>query len=108
METYAEYSFSPGVYRGFCRACGSIILWRSEAGSEEVGITTGNVDEKPLTGDNEGSEGPYQGRLGLGVGKALCEPVGGHLWFANAVREVTDEVRIGKESLEGFEGTVLA
>ena len=102
IETYTEYSSSPGVYRGFCKKCGGTILWRSEVNPEDVGITTGTIDEKLLIGD-----GLHQRRQGLEVGKALCEPIGGHLWFANAVQGVTDEVKVGKKYLEGFEGPVL-
>ena len=107
LDNYAEYSSSPGVYRGFCNKCGSTILWRCEKEPEEVGITTGTVDEKWLIGEKTGSDGPHQAREGLDVGKALCQPVAGHLWFGNAVQGVTDQVTVGKKFLEGFEGPVL-
>ena len=107
MDQYAEYSSSSGVYRGFCNNCGSTLLWRCDKEPEEVGITTGTLDEKWLIGEKTGSDGPHQVREGLDVGKAPCDPVAGHLWFGNAVQGVTDQVTVGKKYLEGFEGPVL-
>lgn len=69
---------------------------------------TGSIDENLLIGSNEGSDGPHQGRQRLEVGKALREPVGGHLWLENAIKNVTDEVKVGKRYLEWFDGPVLA
>lgn len=102
MKTFAEYSSSPGCFRGFCNQCGGTFLWRYRKDPQEVGITTGSVDESLLMGSNKGSDGPHQGRQGLEAGKLLCEPVGGHLWLENAIKGVTDEVKIGKKYLEGY------
>lgn len=108
MKNYAEYSSSPGCFRGFCNHCGGTLLWRSEKSPQEVGITTGSIDEKSLIGSKEGCDSPHQGRQGLEVGKALSEPIGGHLWLENAIKGVTDEVKVGKKYLNGFDGLVLA
>ena len=85
LRNYTEYFLSPGCYRAFCRNCGSTLLWRCEKEPEEVGITTGTIDEDLLIGEKIGCHCPGQERKGLEVGKALCEPVAGHLWFENAV-----------------------
>ena len=107
LETYVEYSSSPGCYRGFCKRCGATILWRGEKDPQEVGITTGTVDEKWLIGEKVGCDGPHEGREGVETGKRLCEPIAGHLWFENAIKGVTDEAKVGEKFLEGSDGPVL-
>lgn len=108
MKTYAEYSSSPGCFRGFCHPCGGTFLWRPNKDPQEVGITTGSIDEEFLIDSNDGCDGLHQERQGLEVGKALCKPVGGHLWLEDAIKDVTDKVKVGKKYLEGFDGLVLA
>lgn len=101
MKTYAEYS-SSCCFRGFCHQCGGTFLWRSEKDPQEVGITTGSIDEEFLIGSNDGCDGLHQERQGLEVGKALCEPFGGHLWLENAIKDVTDKVKLGKIIRKGL------
>ena len=104
QKSYAEYSSSPGAYRGFCTTCGSTLLWRSDKHPEDVGITTGTIDEEMLIGRSEGCDGP---RAGTETGKALASPEAGHLWFENAIKGVTDQATVGRKFAEGFDGAVL-
>jgi len=86
LEEYTEYSASQGCYRGFCKVCGSTILWRSEETKGEVELMLGSVDEEYL----------FKGEGGQEIGKVLSQAVNGHFWCANALKGVTDVVRDGK------------
>ncbi|KAL2037453.1 hypothetical protein N7G274_009733 [Stereocaulon virgatum] len=101
--SYAEYESSPSGFRGFCDHCCSTLVWRSEKDPEEVGFTTGTLDEDVLIGKREACDGLHQGREGTETGKQLASIMGGHLWMGNAMgggkglgKRVTDEVEAGK------------
>lgn len=43
-QTLAWYESSPGVMRGFCRACGSTLFW-DDASRSHVAVAAGSLDE---------------------------------------------------------------
>ena len=73
-----------------------------------MGFTTGTLDEEVLIGKKENCDGPHQGREGAETGRQLATMTAGHLWMENAIVGVTDEVKVGKKFVEGFEGLVVA
>jgi hypothetical protein len=48
-ETLAEYESSPGVFRVFCRACGSPLYSRRDALPDAVRVRVGTLDAPPAT-----------------------------------------------------------
>ncbi|PTB69593.1 hypothetical protein BBK36DRAFT_1138017 [Trichoderma citrinoviride] len=93
-ETFAEYESSPGRYRGFCKRCGTSLVWRSTDDGSTVDVFLGTVDEKWLVHEDGGK-----------VGQALARPNGTQFWMENAVPGVTDLVKGGKEfPREGEDG----
>lgn len=75
LQSFAEYSATPGKYRGFCRTCGSSLTWRCEGSPDELEISTGSVDGDLLKGE---------------MGKVLGKASGGHYWCGNRIEGVTD------------------
>lgn len=88
LQSFSEFSATPGVYRGFCKRCGSPLTYRSEESPEELEITTGSVDGEVLAGE---------------MGRVLGKASEGHFWCANFIEGVTDLER-GKRFREGGEG----
>ena len=41
----AEYSSSPGIFWGFCRACGSLVAYRRDSRPEHRDVTTATLDD---------------------------------------------------------------
>ncbi|KAL9471297.1 hypothetical protein ACSS6W_009238 [Trichoderma asperelloides] len=94
QETYNEYESSPGRYRGFCKRCGTSLVWRSADDGSTVDVFLGTVDERWLVHEDDGK-----------VGQALGRPNGTQFWMENAIPGVTDLVKGGKEFLrEGEDG----
>ena len=94
LSSYTEYSATPGNYRGFCKACGSTLLWRSDSTPEEVEILVGTLDEEVL-------------RVKWGGVLAVAER--GHYWAKNAIKGVTDLEGLGRGRffVEGSEGAEI-
>lgn len=107
QETYAEYESSPSVFRGFCNRCGSTLVWRSDKDPEEVGFTTGTLDEEVLIGKREGCDGPHRGRERTETGKQLATMTGGHLWMANAIGALLMRLKLGRSLWRGLRGWLL-
>ncbi|KAL3462043.1 Mss4-like protein [Aspergillus heterothallicus] len=103
FATYREYGSTPGRYRGFCRECGSSLIWRSDRETEclKVDLLLGTIDEKWLIGTGEAGE-----KKG-GLGKILCKPSGAQHWVVNAIPGVTDHLQTGTMYLCGKEGPVV-
>ncbi|KAI4093194.1 MAG: hypothetical protein LQ344_003021 [Seirophora lacunosa] len=110
-EPYKEFSSSKGVYRGFCSACGTAILWRSEENAEEIDLFIGSIDEKWLIGDRTekvSSEsltepGVFEKVLSAdegALGRAICTPQMGQMFVRNAIKGVTDARLVGKRFVE--------
>ncbi|KAK6453316.1 hypothetical protein FP744_10009568 [Trichoderma asperellum] len=94
QETYDEYESSPGRYRGFCKRCGTSLVWRSADDGSTVDVFLGTVDERWLVHEDDGK-----------VGQALGRPNGTQFWMENAIPGVTDLMKGGKEFLrEGEDG----
>lgn len=86
-DTYREFTSSAGRHRGFCGACGSSILWRSDDFTGTVDLFLGTIDEKWLVGNDQ-------------TARVLTTPSGTQFWMKNAVHGVTDLVRGGIEYQE--------
>ena len=43
----ARFTSSPGIERGFCRQCGSTLLWDAVGDPERFGLALGTVDGDP-------------------------------------------------------------
>ncbi|KAH8586421.1 Mss4-like protein [Bisporella sp. PMI_857] len=74
--SYTLYASSEKGRRGFCNICGSSLTFTNE-GSPRCEILFGSVDEEILKSK---------------VGTELCA-LNGHLWVANAVKGVTDDLK---------------
>ncbi|KAI9712549.1 MAG: hypothetical protein M1812_006858 [Candelaria pacifica] len=89
----AKYTSSKGVYRAFCKNCGSSLYMEYvEPGKEEFSLTVGTLDEKWLIGEKMGNGIERKG----GYGKELGLTTGGTVWFQNRIEGVTDLIRVGK------------
>lgn len=69
--------------------CGSSLYWRSTKTPDEIEILTGTLDPTVL-------QGP--------IGKSLCQPSGGRLWWKNVIAGVTDGEGVGQRFVEGTGG----
>lgn len=66
----AEYSHTPGRYRGFCAACGSTLYWRCpDEDGDEIEMGVGTVDQELLEK----------------YGRELCEPTRGRYYATKEV-----------------------
>lgn len=83
-STYTEYMSSPNVYRGFCKKCGSMLVWRSEEG---LWLAVGSFDEEILIGKREHDKMKGKG----GFGMALYQKNNRHLYAVNEIEGVTDD-----------------
>jgi len=104
FPSYREYSSSPRRFRGFCGACGSPLIWRSEDKTDTLDLYLGTIDEKWLVGEKvEGSEektkfGVQTKRQG-GYGKEFGTPSQFQFYYENAIEGVTDILKGGKKYL---------
>ena len=89
LASYQEYSSRKGIYRGFCKLCGSTLTWRSDVSKEGIEVLLGSVDEEFLCKGEKGQE----------MGRELSRAVGGHFWCEKAVKGVTDSLREGEAGL---------
>lgn len=85
-ETYEEYESSPRRFRGFCRRCGTSLIWRSEDDERTLDVFLGTLDEKWLIQTED-----------CKVGESLARPNGTQFWMENAIPGVTDHLKGGKE-----------
>jgi hypothetical protein len=104
FPSYKEFLSSPRRFRGFCSACGSPLIWRSEEKTDTLDLYLGTIDEKWLVGEKiEGSEqktksGVHVKRQG-GFGKELGTPSQFQFYYENAIEGVTDILEGGKKYL---------
>lgn len=113
QATYTEYESSPGCYRGFCRQCGSPLLWRSIRETETVDFFIGTIDERWILGQiKPGTEmiteyGTLVDRTG-GLGAELCTPNYRQYYQENVIPGVTDLLKGGERYLtDTFNGEPL-
>jgi hypothetical protein len=85
-ETYEEYESSPRRFRGFCRRCGTSLIWRSGDDDRTVDVFLGTLDERWLVHHADGK-----------LGETLARPNGTQFWMENAIVGVTDLLKGGKE-----------
>ncbi|KAI4246509.1 MAG: hypothetical protein L6R40_001872 [Gallowayella cf. fulva] len=109
---FKEFSSSPGVWRGFCSACGTAFSWRSDdTAEEEIELLIGTIDEVCLIGDRTakvssermGEPGVWEAVLDAEegrLGREICAPTGGQMFVRNAVRGATDARLVGKRFVE--------
>lgn len=82
-----NYSASPNADRGFCGVCGSNLYWKPKS-DKYVCFSVGTVDSLFLFG--EGADGTAVPKGGYGL--ALANGGGHHLWCANEIPGVTDNI----------------
>ncbi|KAI9042840.1 GFA family protein [Aspergillus affinis] len=104
FETYKEYRSSEKCLRGFCFACGSSLIFRSEEEPNRIHIFLGTVDEEALVGekvagsDRETEFGVVWERKG-GVGNVLATPNSVQLYWENVIPGVSDLLKNGERLL---------
>lgn len=79
---FAEYESSRGVFRGFCRRCGSGLSYRCERFPEVVDVFIGSLDEQWLSGDRDEEQ--------VAIAKELATPNGYHAWYSHMIPGVSD------------------
>lgn len=91
--TLRDYEATPGIQRGFCAGCGSLLYWRDTA-SPAVAIAVGTIDPQFLLGGRRAGAGDPGGP---DYGYALANSRGGNLFRdENAICRVTDGMRLGE------------
>lgn len=107
FPSYTEYTSSTEPtkkFRGFCKTCGSSLIWREE-GTEKFDLYLGTLDEEFLVGNVvSGSEvrterGVECQRIG-GVGRELARVTGKHFSCSNRIEGLEDVIKGGEECWE--------
>ena len=79
--TYEEYESSPKRFRGFCKKCGSSLIWRSDEDGSTWDVFIGTLDEKWLVSEKEGAEGDAE------VVEMIARPSGTQYWMEVSMME---------------------
>ncbi|TQV97045.1 hypothetical protein V2A60_000308 [Cordyceps javanica] len=90
---FAEYESSPGVFRGFCRRCGSSLSYRCLKYPDVVDVFIGALDEKWISGGQDDDK--------VAIAKDLATPNGYHAWYSHMIPGVTDYLKGRPNYAEG-------